>query len=246
MSARGVHHARLLLNLMSRLFKPALSVLTAALCLSACATVKRFTPDLSKLPRPPMPSFSTLKKIKNIIPGMPDTDKVAVDDPQMPFNARGTLGYGHTIRIHVYEGARSPKRIYNNVLMVDTKGVLDFGTVGSTKVGGGTLPQAVQAIAATFRIGMRMTRPVTVHILSVEDTPVVSVCGDVIKDEFIPAWEQMTIKQAVTVSGGRKLGSTSHGVYLIREGVRHYFSTLEDADNEEPEPGDIIELSPDI
>jgi hypothetical protein len=35
-------------------------------------------------------------------------------------------------------------------------------------------------------------------------------------------------------------------VYLIREGVRRYFSQLDDADQEEPEPGDIIELSPDI
>lgn len=235
---------------MTRLLLSALSLLTAVLCLNACATVKRFTPDLSKLPRPPMPSmpsFATLKKIKNIIPGMPDTDKVAVDDPQMPFNARGTLGFGHTLRIHVYEGARSPKRIYNQVLMVDTSGVLDFGgSIGTAKVGGSTLPQAVQTIAASFRIGLRLTRPVTVHIISVEDTPVVSIRGDVLKDEFIPAWEQMTIKQAVTVSGGRKLGSTAHGVYLIREGVRRYFSTLDDADNEEPEPGDIIELSPDI
>jgi protein involved in polysaccharide export with SLBB domain len=237
---------------MTRFSQSALSLLTVALCLSACATVKRFTPDLSKLPKPSLPSlpslpsFSTLKKIKNIIPGMPDTDKVAVDDPQMPFNARGTLGFGHTIRIHVYEGARSPERIYNKVLMVDTKGVLDFGEIGSAKVGGATLPQAVQSIAATFRIGLRLTRPVTVHILSVEDTPVVSICGDVLKDEFIPAWEDMTVKQAVTVSGGRKIGSTSHGVYLIREGVRRYFSTLDDADQVEPEPGDIIELSPDI
>ncbi len=249
MSARVIHDERIFLNPMSRFLRTVPPVLIAALCLSACATVKRFTPDLSKLPRPSLPSlpsFSTLKKIKSLIPGMPDINKVVVDDPKMPFNARGTLGYGHTIRIHVYEGARSPKRIYNNLLMVGTKGVIDFGPVGSAKIGGGTLPQAVQEIAATFRIGLRLTRPVTVHILSVEDTPVVSICGHVLKDEFIPAWEQMKIKQAVTVSGGRKLGSTSHGVYLIREGVRHYFSTLDDADQEEPEPGDIIELSPDI
>jgi len=226
--------------------KPALSLLTVVLCLTACATVKRYTPDLSKLPMPSLPSFSTLKKITKIIPGMPDYDKVSVDDPQMPFNARGTVGFGHTLRIHVYEGSRSPKRVFNQVLMVDSKGVIDFGEIGSAKVGGGTLSQTVKTIATTFRIGMNLNRAVTVHIISVEDTPVVSITGDVIKDEFIPAWENMTIKQAVTVAGGRKLNSTSHGVYLIREGARRYFSTLDDADHEEPEPGDIIELSPDI
>jgi protein involved in polysaccharide export with SLBB domain len=231
---------------MHRFTPSLLTVLFAALALSACATLKRITPDLSKLPKPPLPSFSSLKKIKNIIPGMPDTDKAAEEDPQVPFNARGTLGYGHSLRIHVYEGARSPKRLFNKVVMVDSKGVIDLGPAGTTQVGGATLPKAADAIAATFRVGMRLSRSVTVHILSVEDTPVVAVRGDVLSDEFIPAWEDMTIEQAVRVSGGRKLGSTAHGVYLIREGSRRYFSTLENANELEPEPGDIIELSPDI
>jgi hypothetical protein len=231
---------------MPRFHFPLLPMFMAALALSACATIKRFTPDLSKLPKPPMPSFSSLKKIKNIIPGMPDTDKVTEEDPQMPFNARGTLGYGHSLRIHVYEGARSPERLFNKVVMVDSKGIIDLGPAGTTQVGGATLPKAADAIAATFRVGMRLSRSVTVHILSVEDTPVVAVRGDVLTDEFIPAWEDMTLEQAVRVSGGRKLGSTAHGVYLIREGERRYFSSLENANELEPEPGDIIELSPDI
>jgi hypothetical protein len=255
MSTRGVHRARLLFRFMTSFPKITRLMLMVALSFTACATVKRFTPDLSKLPKlpkiplpsmPSMPSFATLKKLKNIIPGMPEADTAAVDDPKMSFDALGTLGFGHSIRIHVYEGARSPNRIFNKVLMVDAKGELNFGEAGTAKVGGSTLPQAVQAIASTFRFGLRLTRPVTVHILSVEDTPVVSIIGDVPKDVFIPAWEQMTIKQAVTVSGGRKPGSTAHGVYHTREGVRRYFSTLDDADKEEPEPGDIIELSPDI
>lgn len=231
---------------MSRITYYLLPMILAALALSACTTLKRITPDLSKLPKPPLPSFSSLKKIKNIIPGMPDTDKAAEEDPQVPFNARGTLGYGHSLRIHVYEGARSPERLFNKVVMVDSKGIIDLGPAGTTQVGGATLPKAADAIAATFRVGMRLSRSVTVHILSVEDTPVVAVRGDVLSDEFIPAWEDMTIEQAVRVSGGRRLGSTAHGVYLIREGARRYFSTLENANELEPEPGDIIELSPDI
>ena len=164
----------------------------------------------------------------------------------MPFNARGTLGYGHTLRIHIFEGARSPKRIYNDVVMVDAKGLIDFGKMGQARVGGLTLPQASETIAATFRVNGQITRPITVHIMSVEDVPVVSVTGDVQKDEFIPAWDRMTIAQAVRVSGGRKAGSTAHGVYLIRNGVRRFFSSLEAADRDEPEAGDIITLSPDI
>lgn len=231
---------------MTRLIHSLPLLLVAALGISACATVKRFTPDLSKLPKPPMPSFSSLKKITNIIPGMPDTDKESVDDPQMPFNARGTLGYGHTLRIHVYEGARYPERIFNDVVMIDANGVLPLGKAGSAKIGGSTLPRAADAIAMAFRVGLNLGRTATVHIISVEDTPVVSVRGDVLSDEFIPAWEDMTIEQAVRVSGGRKIGSTAHGVYVIREGLRRYYSSLEAANELEPEPGDIIELSPDI
>lgn len=225
-----------------------LTLLLAMAGLTACATMKRITPDLTKIPMPPMPSFSTLKKVTTILPGMPDHDKVNDEDPQMPFNARGTLGYGHTLRVHVYEGSRSTKRIYNGVVMVDTKGVVDFGAkIGRAQIGGAQLPQAAEAIAATFRVGLTLTRPVSVHILSVEDVPVVSISGDVIKNEFIPAWDGMTIQQAVTVAGGRKLGSTNRAVYIIREGNRRLYSSLEAAtEKTEPEPGDIIYLSPDF
>lgn len=223
---------------------PAVALLVG---LSACATVKRFTPDLTKIPVPPMPSFSALKKVTHILPGMPDSDKATQDDPKMPFNARGTLGYGHTLRLHVYEGSRTTDRLYNGVVMIDSQGVVNFGNkIGSAKIGGATLPEATAALTSTFRVGLRVTRPVTVHILSVEDVPLVSITGDVIKDEFVPAWEDMTIKQAVTVAGGRKQGSTNRGIYLIREGKRRYFPTLEAADEREPEPGDIIYLSPDL
>jgi hypothetical protein len=238
--------------------------------MASCATVKKFTPNISlpnfsrlkemtpDIPMPsfstlkkitpdiPMPSFSTLKKITNILPGMPGRDTASADDPKVPFNARGTLGYGHTLRLHAYEGTRSPKRIFNGVVMVDEKGIVQLGKAGSARIGGTSLPKAAETIAATFRIGMSLGRTVTVHILSVEDTPVVSIRGDVMSDEFVPAWEDMTLEQAVRVSGGRKTGSTHHGVYLIREGVRRYFSSIEQANEEEPEPGDIIELSPDI
>jgi protein involved in polysaccharide export with SLBB domain len=177
---------------------------------------------------------------------MPKSDQVAVDDPKMPFNARGTLGYGHTLRIHVYEGARNPDRIYNAVVMVNSEGMLDFDKMGQVRVGGAALPQAAAAIESTFRVNGQITKPLTVHIISVEDVPVVAITGDVLKEEFIPSWEGMSIAQAVRVAGGRKLGSSAHGVYLIRNGKKRYFTSLEAADKDEPEPGDIITLSPDI
>lgn len=211
--------------------------------LCACGTMKRVA---TSIPVPPLPKFSTLKKVVNIIPGIPDHDQASADDPKMPFNSRGTLGYGHTLRLRVYQGTRSASKIYDNVVMIDTQGMVDLGAFGKAKVGGLSLPGAVNAIGALFRIGGKTSRPITVHIISVEDTPVVFITGDVIKDEFIPAWEGMTIKQAVTVAGGRRLGSTAHGVYLTRDGVKRYHTSLEQLNREEPEPGDIITLSPDI
>lgn len=231
---------------MIRIFR---SVLLPAIILAgvgACATVKRITPDLTKIPLPPVPKFSSLKKVVEIIPGMPKSDQATADDPKVPFNARGTLGYGHTLRVHVYEGARNPKRIYNGVVMIDTEGLVDFGEVGKARVGGSSLPQAVRAIESQFRVNGQTTKSVTVHIVSVEDVPVVYVTGDVIKDEFIPSWEDMTIAQAVQVAGGRKTNSSAHGVYLIRNGLKRFYTSLEAADRDEPEPGDVILLSPDI
>lgn len=225
---------------------PFFKLLPALLLLGACATVKKYTPDISRIPAPPLPSFSGLKKLTNILPGMPGTDTAGVEDPKVPFNSRQTLGYGHTLRLHVYEGSRSTKRIYNGVVMVDQKGIVDFKEIGSARVGGLDLPKAVEAIATTFRVGLGISRAVTVHVLSVEDLPLVAITGDVIKDEYIPSWENMTVKQAVTVAGGRKIGSANRGVYLIREGHSRYFPSLEAADKTEPNPGDIIHLSTDL
>lgn len=222
------------------------TLLPALILLGACSTVKKYTPDLSRIPTPPLPSFSTLKKLTTILPGMPESDTVSAEDPKVPFNSRQTLGYGHTLRLHVYEGSRSTKRIYNGVVMVDEKGILTLPGIGSARVGGLDLPKAAEAIATTFRVSLRISRAVTVHILSVEDLPLVAITGDVIKDEYIPAWDKMTVKQAVIVAGGRKLGSTNRGVYLIREGHSRYFPSLEAADKTEPNPGDIIHLSTDL
>lgn len=219
----------------------------ALLLLGACATVKKYTPDLSRLPKPPLPTLAGLKKLTRVLPGMPETDSTGVEDPKLPFEASQKLAQGHSLRLHVYEGARSTKRIYNGVVMVDAEGLVHFEEAGSARVGGLDLVDATETLARTFRLGLRLTRQVTVHVLSVEDVPLVAVNGDVARPSYLPAWEGMTLSQAVAHAGGRRAGSKNRGVYLIREGLSRYYADLETADVKmTPEPGDIVQLSTDF
>jgi protein involved in polysaccharide export with SLBB domain len=219
----------------------------ALLLLGACATVKKYTPDLSRLPKPPRPSFVGQKKHTRVLPGMPETDSTGVEAPKLPFEAGQKLAQGHSLRLHIYEGARSTKRIYNGVVMVDADGLVHFDEAGSARVGGLDLVEASETMARTFRLGLRLTRQVTVHVLSVEDVPLVAVNGDIARPRYLPAWEGMTVSQAVAHAGGRRAGSSNRGVYLIREGLSRYYADLETADTKmTPEPGDIIQLSKDF
>ena len=219
----------------------------ALLLLGACATVKKYTPDLSRLPKPPLPTLAGLKKLTRVLPGMPETDSTGVEDPKLPFEASQKLAQGHSLRLHVYEGARSTKRIYNGVVMVDAEGLVHFEEAGSARVGGLDLVDATETLARTFRLGLRLTRQVTVHVLSVEDVPLVAVNGDVTRPSYLPAWEGMTLSQAVAHAGGRRAGSKNRGVYHIREGLSRYYADLETADIKmTPEPGDIVQLSTDF
>lgn len=219
-------------------------LLTSLLCtlLSACGLVRKI--PVPKLPKIGLPSRNTVAKI---IPGMPERDRVNSDDPDVPFSSRATIGYGHTLRIEVFEGVRGSARIFSDIVMVDENGLLPLGEVGTARVGGQKMPAAANSIAAVFRVAGRNTRPISVHIISVENVPVVSINGDVLEDEFIPAFEDMTVQQAVKVSGGRKLGSTRRGIYITRQGQRRFFTSMEAADREwRPQAGDIITLSTDI
>ena len=196
---------------------------------------------------PKMPSLPSMNTLAKIVPGMSEKDKVDGDDPDVPFTSRGTLGFGHTIRLDVYEGTRSPDRIYSGIVMVNNEGLAPIGKVGTARVGGLHLPKAAEAIATVFRLAGRNTREITVQITSVENTPVISINGDVREAEFIPVFEDISVQRAITVAGGRKLGSTARGIYISRHGQRHFFTSLEAADkNWRPQAGDIITLSPDI
>jgi protein involved in polysaccharide export with SLBB domain len=233
---------------MMRVF-PALFFTAISLVLSSCGIFKHMPkmPKLPKLPKIGMPSLPSRNTVAKLVPGMAERDKVSADDPDVPFNSRGTLGFGHTVRLEVYEGTRSPERIYRGIEMITTQGMLPLGKVGSARVGGLKLPQAAATISTVFRMAGRNTREITVQIISVENTQVISLNGDVQEAEFIPFFHRMSVEQAINVAGGRKLGSTTRGVYISREGQRHFFTSLESANkNWKLQAGDIITLSPDI
>ncbi len=234
---------------MTRVLSAFLFALTSFV-LCSCSMIKSIIPPMPKMPKLPkigLPSLPSRNTVAKFVPGMSEKDKVDAEDPDVPFNSRGTLGFGHTLRLEVYEGTRSPDRIYRGIVMINTEGLLPLGKVGTARIGGLHLPQAAEAIATVFRLAGRNTREITVQIISVENTPVISLNGDVIEAEFIPVFEDMSVKHAVTVTGGRKPGSTSRGVYISRQGQRHFFTSLESADKDwKPQAGDIITLSPDI
>ncbi|MFO1481868.1 MAG: hypothetical protein U1F71_00755 [Verrucomicrobiaceae bacterium] len=228
---------------MMRVLPPASLLVIPALVFCSCSMLRKITPDVH-IPMPHLPSMNTVAKV---IPGMPESDKVNADDPDVPFDSRGTLGNGHTLRIEVYEGTLGTKRIYRDISMVDAEGLLPLGKVGTARVGGLHLPQAVEAITAVFRVAGRNTRPITVHLISVENTPLLDINGDVRDPGYIPIFNRITVQDAVTARGGRKAGSTTRGVYISHHGQRRFFPSIEAADRQwDPGEGDIITLSPDI
>lgn len=217
-----------------RLFK--LSAFCAAgVSLSACGSIKKIVPDIHV----PVPDVTKL------LPG--SEDKAAADDPDVAFNSRGVLGYGHSLRVRVYEGARKGDKIYEGVVMVDQQGVAKFGKFGSAKLGGRSLAQAAKLIESTFRVGGHAASQIHVHIGLVENVRLVAVDGDVRLPQFLPMWDGMRFSDAVNVAGGRKPGSQGRAVYLTREGMKRFFRWIVALDEfGSPEAGDIITLSPDL
>ncbi|MFM2168065.1 MAG: hypothetical protein RIS79_2436 [Verrucomicrobiota bacterium] len=215
----------------------------ASLLFPACTTVKNV---VSHIPMPNL-KMPSIRDVAKLIPGMPEGDQVDANDPEVPFNPRHPLQTGQTLRLEVYEGSRSPSRVFRGLVMVDDSGNILLGEAGYAKVGGKKLPQAAEAITAVFRVRAYTSRPVTVHIFSIENTPVIGIHGDVQTPEYLPAFEDITVKQAIVVTGGRRLKSTARGVYITRDGQRRFFTSLDHADEDwNLLAGDVITLSPDI
>ena len=230
----------------STMRRPLLLFVAASICglFSACKSVKSV---VSHIPVPSVPKLPKMSDVAKLIPGMPSSDRVDENDPEIYFNSRQPLAPGHTLRLEVYEGTRSPSRVYRGISVVDAGGNLALADVGTARVGGKHLPQAVEAIRAIFRVAGKTTRPVTVHLISVENTPLIGINGDVQAPEYIPAFEDVTVKTAIVVTGGRRLGSTTRGVYIGRSGERRFYTTMEAANEDwNLRAGDLITLSPDI
>ena len=208
----------------------------AALAPAGCGTVSKVA---SYIPKPKLPDMSKL------LPG--GDDEPAINDPEVPFTSTRPITAGHTLRLRVFEGTREPQERFDGTVVVDDSGVAAIGKIGSVKIGGRMLPDAVRAIEGVFHVAGRASLPVHVHVLSVEGTKLVSITGDVRAPAHLQVWEGMSFSQAVMHIGGRRPGSTGRAVYLTRGGVRKFHSSVEALDAAlEPRAGDIISLSPDL
>ena len=221
------------------------SFVTAALLaalFTGCSSVKK---TLNAIPVPSMPKLADVTKV---IPGMgPSGDSVGSDDPVMPFNSKGTLGYGHTLRLAVYDGVVSPKKLYGGLVMIDQQGIANFGKFGSAKLGGRTITEARRMIESVFvRKGTAASRT-HVHFISVENVPLVTIEGDVVNPVTSPIWNKMKLVDAVEFAGGRRPGSTARSVYVIQNGQRRFYPSIDAAAKASPlRAGDIISLSSDL
>lgn len=231
----------------SRLMRNVVKVCSASvalLALTSCGTMKRMV-DAIPVPSMPKISLPKLSSVAKIIPGM--GGEPAVNDPVVPFNSKGSLGYGHTLDLLVYDGGRDPNKLYDGKAMVDERGVLTLGDLGSAKVGGRSLLEARAAVGSIFRSAGRVAAHVHVHLIAVEGVELVSVEGDVNAPLVTPLWEDMTVADAITMAGGRRQGSVAHSVYVTHKGERKFFTTEARANDEvKLRAGDIVSPSPDL
>lgn len=219
-------------------FRQVIPCALLTLGLASCSTIKRYTPSI------PLPKLPDITQVKRILPG--SEDKLNNQDPTVPFDPRGELRPGHTLRVQVYQGLRSAKSMWNGLVMVELDGTISFKDLGSTKVRGMKVPEATRAIAMTFRVGGRTASNVVVHILSIENTSLIALDGDLAAGpQSIPLYDGITVSQAIRLSGGRSKNSSANGIYLTRKGVKRYFRSVVAAEsNIKLEAGDIITLSP--
>ena len=194
------------------------------------------------------PGCTIVKKSLTVIPGVgPSGDSVSADDPAVAFNSKGILGYGHTLRLAVYDGSIEPTRLFNGLVMIDRKGVADFGKFGSAQLGGHTIPESRHLIESVFRRHGEAVGRVHVHFISVENTPLVTVEGDVAAPLVTPLYKGMTLRDAIAQAGGRKSGSAAQALYVTQNGTRRFYRSEASADYGSPlRAGDIITLSPDL
>jgi len=218
----------------------AFAALLLTLSALSCSTMKKVGSAI------PLPSAPDVTKIKRLLPG--SEDRVNDADPNIPFDPRSTLRPGHTLRLQVNESLRSARSLWKGLVMVQLDGSVDLGKVGSPKVAGKTPYHAARAIESAFRISGRTSSPLSVHLISVENTPLIALDGELAAGpQPLRMFDGITVQEAIRLAGGRSPQSTARGIYITREGKKRFFRSAAAADSQwQLAPGDIITLSADI
>lgn len=208
--------------------------IVALTSLSACGTIKKMANAV------PVPDLSG---VASMIPGMGG----GPEDPEVPFFPQSKLGYGHSLKVAVYDGARVATRLYHGVVMINQEGLAEFPQVGSVKIGGRTTLEARAMIESLFRSAGQAASRTHVHLESVEETPLITVIGDVATPVIVALTRKMSVSEAIAQAGGRRPGSLARSVYVTHEGVQKFYVTAAKAEMAvKLSAGDIITLSPDL
>lgn len=218
---------------MRSLFVNSCLAVTVLASLTGCKTIKKVADAV------PVPDLSSVAKI---IPGVGKPE-----DPEVPFSPEVRLGYGHTLKVAVYDGARVATKLFNGSVMINQEGIAEFPDVGSAKIGGRTAVEARAMIESLFRSAGQAASRTHVQLISVEDVPLVMVTGDVNAPAVVALQKKMEVSSAIALAGGRRTGSVAKAVYVTHEGVQKFHVTEAKADKAvKLEAGDIILLSPDL
>jgi hypothetical protein len=165
----------------------------------------------------------------------------------LPFSPDGSLQAGHTLRIKVYSGTREAHEEFEGLVMINGAGVADFDEYGRAKLGGLSVRDARRAMEMLFRSGGFTAGTLHVHIVSIENTKLVFVEGDVVQPRVLPWSKKVRVSDCVRAAGGRPAKSQSRSVYVTQAGLKRFHRSEAVADEDaELEPGDIIYLNPDL
>lgn len=165
-------------------------------------------------------------------------------DPVVPYAIGDKLAPGHTLKLSIYAGYRSPSRLFSGDVVVDEKGEVNFGQYGKTKVGGLDATSAWLAINSQFN-QKRGEKIITVHLESIEGLRVLGVIGAVQKPSVVQWYDGVNAGNILSYVGGLKVQGQS--IYIIHNGRRAYHSSLSAAQAAgELAPGDIVHYSGDL
>lgn len=157
-----------------------------------------------------------------------DTGDVAPSDPLLPAR-QGGLQPGATLRVAVYEGLRSTSRVLNTTLTVDPQGQVSDRRLGEVTVAGKDPGTALGAIETALRLNRPSAQATTTHLMQLNGVPVVQVRGAVVREDFLPRGDGLTLGEALQQSGGFGPGANPGKVYVIRRGRRQLLYLSDEA-----------------